>query len=256
MARQSFTWQAGVVVAAEQNEVRNLGGRAFITTGDVSGQGQSGQKSQRIMPGSPLGTFFGPVFLGVDAAGNQLFKCGSTTTGCVNGQTTDPNANDYEVLGDANPDFTVGLRSQMNWRKFDASFLLRGEFGQEVFNNGGLVYSTKGNALQDKNFLKAALDDPIGISEPAIYSSRWIEDGSFVRLQNVTLGYTLDIPAFFGGSARPVRVYVSGDNLFLITDYTGYDPEVHTDAGLASRGIEYVTYPRARTFTAGFRVQF
>jgi hypothetical protein len=56
--------------------------------------------------------------------------------------------------------------------------------------------------------------------------------------------------------ARPVRVYVSGDNLFLITDYTGYDPEVHTDAGLASRGIEYVTYPRARTFTAGFRVQF
>jgi iron complex outermembrane receptor protein len=144
----------------------------------------------------------------------------------------------------------------MNWRRFDASFLVRGEFGQEVFNNGALVYSTKGNALQDKNFLKAALSDPIGIAEPAIYSSRWIEDGSFVRLQNITLGYTLDIPAFFGGSPRPVRVYVAGDNLFLLTDYSGYDPEVHTDAGIASRGIEYVTYPRARTFTAGFRVQF
>ena len=256
LARQNFTWQAGLVFAAEQNEVQSLGTRTFITTGDVSGQGQSGQKSQRIMPGHPLGTFFGPVFVGVNPAGKQLFKCKATTTGCVNGQITAPNANDYEVLGDANPDFTLGLRSQLNWRKFDASFLVRGEFGQEVFNNGALVYSTKGNALQDKNFLKAALSDPIGIAEPAIFSSRWIEDGSFVRLQNVTLGYTLDIPAFFGGAPRPVRVYVSGDNLFLLTDYTGYDPEVHTDAGLASRGIEYVTYPRARTITAGFRVQF
>jgi TonB-dependent starch-binding outer membrane protein SusC len=160
------------------------------------------------------------------------------------------------VLGDANPDFSMGLTSRFNWGRFDASFLLRGEFGQEVFNNGALVYSTKSNALQDKNFLKAALTDPIGISEPAIYSSRWIEDGSFLRLQNLTLGYTLDVPGFFRGAARPIRLYVSGDNLFLITDYTGYDPEVHTDAGLAARGIEYVTYPRARTFTAGARVQF
>jgi iron complex outermembrane receptor protein len=257
MARQNFTWQAGLVFAAEQNEVVDLAARSSgIITGGVSGQGQSNTFSQRILEGQPLGTFYGPVYLGVDAQGKQLFKCGTASTSCVSGQTTSPSADDYEVLGDANPDFTVGFTSRMNWRRFDASFLIRGEFGQEVFNNGGLVYSTKGNALQDKNFLRAALSDPIGIAEPAIYSSRWIEDGSFVRLQNITLGYTLDIPAFFGGSPRPVRVYVSGDNLFLLTDYTGYDPEVHTDAGIASRGIEYVTYPRARTFTAGFRVQF
>jgi iron complex outermembrane receptor protein len=257
MARQNFTWQAGLVFAAEQNEVVDLAARSSgIITGGVSGQGQSNTFSQRILEGQPLGTFYGPVYLGVDAQGKQLFKCGTASTSCVSGQTTSPSADDYEVLGDANPDFTVGFTSRMNWRRFDASFLIRGEFGQEVFNNGGLVYSTKGNALQDKNFLRAALSDPIGIAEPAIYSSRWIEDGSFVRLQNITLGYTVDIPAFFGGSPRPVRVYVSGDNLFLLTDYTGYDPEVHTDAGIASRGIEYVTYPRARTFTAGFRVQF
>jgi iron complex outermembrane receptor protein len=257
MARQNFTWQAGLVFAAEQNEVVDLAARSSgIITGSVSGQGQSNTFSQRILEGQPLGTFYGPVYLGVNAQGKQLFKCGTPSTSCVSGQTTSPSADDYEVLGDANPDFTIGFTSRMNWRRFDASFLVRGEFGQEVFNNGALVYSTKGNALQDKNFLKAALSDPIGIAEPAIYSSRWIEDGSFVRLQNITLGYTLDIPAFFGGSPRPVRVYVAGDNLFLLTDYSGYDPEVHTDAGIASRGIEYVTYPRARTFTAGFRVQF
>jgi TonB-dependent starch-binding outer membrane protein SusC len=256
MARQNFTWQAGLVFEATNNEVLDLGTRTYITSGRVSGQGQSNQVSQRIMPGHPLGTFFGPVYRGVDAQGRQLFSCKTASASCVSGQTRSPTADDYEVLGDANPDFTLGLRSQMNWHKFDASFLIRSEFGQEVFNNGALVYSTKGNALQGKNFLEAALSDPIGVNEPAIFSSRWIEDGSFIRLQNLTIGYTLDIPAFFGGSARPVRVYVSGDNLFLITDYSGYDPEVFTDAGLAARGIEYVTYPKSRTFTAGFRVQF
>jgi TonB-dependent starch-binding outer membrane protein SusC len=256
MATQTFTWQAGLVFTAEQNEIQDLGTRTFITTGDVSGQGQSGQKSQRIMPGQPLGTFFGPVYVGVNPQGKQLFKCGTASASCVSGQTTAPGADDYEVLGDANPDFSMGLTSRFNWGKFDASFLLRGEFGQEVFNNGALVYSTKSNALQDKNFLKAALTDPIGIAEPAIYSSRWVEDASFMRLQNLTIGYTFDLPGFFRGTARPVRAYVSGDNLFLLTDYTGYDPEVHTDAGIAARGIEYVTYPRARTFTTGLRVQF
>lgn len=256
MATTNFTWQAGLVVTAEQNEVKNLGTRTFITSGSVSGQGQSGQVSQRIIPGQPLGTFYGPVYVGVNTAGKQLFACSRTAADCVSGQTTSPTADDNRILGDANPDFTVGLRSQFNWKKFDASFLIRGEFGQEVFNNGALVYSTKGNALQDKNFFKDAINDPIGISEPAIYSSRWIEDGSFIRMQNLTLGYTLDVPFIFGGAPRPARVYVSADNLFLITDYTGYDPEVFTSAGLASRGIDYLSYPRPRTFTAGIRVQF
>jgi iron complex outermembrane receptor protein len=74
-------------------------------------------------------------------------------------------------------------------------------------------------------------------------------------LQNVTVGYTFDLPRFTG-TARGTRVYLSGDNLLLSTPYTGYDPEVYTDAGLASRGIDYLHYPRARTFTGGFRVAF
>jgi len=86
--------------------------------------------------------------------------------------------------------------------------LVRGAFGQDVFNNTALVYSTKGNALQGKNFLRDALTDPIGLREASIFSSRWIEDGSFLRLQNVTLGYTFDIPKGLG-SARTARLYVS-----------------------------------------------
>lgn len=255
ISKRSMTWRAGIAFAANRNKVDTLGPYKFITTGGVSGQGQSNQVSQRIIPGQPIGTFYGPVFVGWDAAGKQLFQCAATTPGCTNGQTTSPAATDYAIIGNANPDFTLGINSQINAGRFDASFLVNSWIGNDVFNNTALVYSTKSNALQDKNFLAAALTDSTGIHEPAIYSSRWIESGSFVRLQNVTVGYTFHLPGVMGG-ARTTRVYLSADNLLLLTGYSGYDPEVITDSGLASRGIDYLAYPHPRTFTAGVHVAF
>lgn len=261
--KANVTFEAGLVFAAERNEVVDLGGRNFITTGFVSGQGQSGQVSQRILPGHPLGTFYGPEYVGVDNTGKQLFNqyqvqrdsLGREISRTLIGTTTTPSGDDFVPIGDANPDFTVGIRGQLAWGRLDASFIGRWEQGRDVFNNTALVYSTKGNALQDKNFLKAALADPIGINEPAIFSSRWIEDGSFFRLQNVTVGYRFDLPAFIS-TARAARVYVSSDNLLLLSGYSGYDPEAHSESGLASRGIDYLSYPRARTFTAGLQLSF
>ena len=254
---------AGLVLSVERNKVDDLGGRSFITTSSVSGQGQSGQNSQRIMPGSPLGTFWGAKYIGLDAQGRQLFDkytvtrdaTGKETSRKLNGSTTSPSGDDAQIIGNANPAYSLGLRSNGKWKRFDASMLIRAEMGRDVFNNTALVYSNTGAILQDRNFLKSALDSKQGLTEPAIYSSRWIEDGSFVRLQNVTVGYTFRMP-FTGGRGRDARFYLSGDNLLLMTDYTGFDPEVFTDAGLASRGVDYLAYPRARTFTSGLRVQF
>jgi iron complex outermembrane receptor protein len=270
VSQRDRTWRAGLVFSRERNTVLDLGPFAFITTGNVSGQGQSGQVSERIMPGSPLGTFFGPQFIGVCGAGDptctqgqQLFNKyqvtrdanGRVTSRTLVGKTTSPGADDYLVIGNANPSFTFGLTSQATWGKFDASFLIRGSIGQDVFNNTALVYATKSDALQNKNFLVSALSDPTGIREPAIYSSRWIEKGSFARLQNLTVGYTFSLADLLG-PGRTARLYVSGDNLILLTKYSGYDPEVHSEAGLASRGIDYLSYPRPRTFTAGIHVAF
>ncbi len=247
---------SGLVLAVERNEVQDLGGdRTFIGTGNVSGQGQSGRLAQRIIVGEPIGTFWGPVFLKVDNAGKQVFRCFKQRPECVNGETFAPISDDDRVIGNANPSFTLGLNSSGRWGKFDGSWFWRAEMGRDVFNNTSLVYSTKSNVLQDRNFLKSALNDPTKIGEPAIYSSRWIEDGSFVRLQNVTVGYTFDLPERLR-AVRSARFFVSGDNLLLFTDYTGYDPEVFTAAGLATRGIDYLTYPRARTFTTGIHLQF
>ena len=280
--RNALNLSAGFVFSHDKNEVVDLGGRTFIPDALASGQGQSTQFTQRIIPGEPIGTFYGPVFVGVcqTACGNgadgltgtpatsaddpkpgqQMFQ---HYTADANGNlvlssntTIAPGGNDYRILGDANPKYTFGIHTNGTWKAFDFSALINRVAGQKVFNNTALVYSTKGNALQDKNFLAAALNDPTGIKEPAIYSSRWIEDGSFTRLANITIGYTFDLPRVLG-VARGTRVYVSGDNLHLWTGYTGYDPEVFSQLpGIAPRGVDYLHYPRPRTITGGLRVQF
>jgi TonB-dependent starch-binding outer membrane protein SusC len=258
LSRATSNWNAGLVFSADRNEVVDLGTRPFIITGIMSGQGQSGAPSQRIIPGQSLGTFYGPQYVGVNAAGQQLFNKytvnadGSRT---LNGTTTAPGGDDFVILGDALPSWTLGFRTGGNWNKFDFSMLVNSQQGMKVLNETALVYATKSNARNNKNFLATALTDGVGPLEPSIFSDRFIEDGSFVRLQNVTVGYTFDLPRFTG-TARNTRVYLSGDNLLLGTDYTGYDPEVYTNAGIASRGIDYLHYPRPRTITGGFRVAF
>jgi hypothetical protein len=262
---------AGFVFSHDNNQIVDLGGRTFIPDALASGQGQSTQFTERIMPGQPIGTFFGPQFVGVGSNpadtttfGKQLFNKytvtrdakGNETSRVLAGTTTSPGGDDYVILGNANPKYSLGLHTNGTWKAFDFSMLINRVAGQKIFNNTALVYSTKGNALQDKNFLASALSDPTGIHEPAIYSSRWVEDGSFTRLANITVGYTFDMPKFTG-IARGSRVYVSGDNLALWTPYTGYDPEVFSQLpGIAPRGVDYLHYPRPRTITGGLRVAF
>ncbi|HEX9129408.1 MAG TPA: SusC/RagA family TonB-linked outer membrane protein, partial [Gemmatimonadaceae bacterium] len=262
--RSALNLSAGFVFSHDKNEVVDLGGRSFIPDARASGQGQSNQDTQRILPGEPLGTFFGPVFNSWDAQGRQLYNHytvtrdanGIETSRVLAGTTLAPSGDDYVILGNANPKYTLGLHTNGTWKSFDFSMLINRVAGQKIFNNTALVYSTKSNALQDKNFLVAALNDPTGIHEPAQYSSRWIEDGSFTRLANITIGYTFDMPGRTG-FARGSRVYLSGDNLGLWTPYTGYDPEVHSQLpGIAPRGIDYLHYPRPRTWTGGLRVAF
>jgi len=265
-SRPNLTWRSGLTFAAARNKVVSLGPFSFLRSGVVSGQGQSDQFAQRLLPGQPLGTFYGPLFVGVDAAGHQLFQCTSATAGCVSGHTTDglgPAGADYQILGNANPSFTFGFRNQVTFGKFDVSALIRGSVGQDVFNNTALLFSTKSDALQDKNFLRPALADGVGLHEPAIYSSRWVESASFVRLQNLTVDYEITLPALTR-SARSAHLYVSVDNLFVLTGYSGLDPEVSNlnqnsltpDAGIAARGIDYLSYPRPRTVTGGLRLVF
>ena len=238
----------GVVMSAERNEVVSLGDREEIFTGRVSGRGQSGVNSQVIRPGEALGSFYGPVFDGV-VNGVQTFKD-------LDGDgVIEDTADDREVIGVARPDFTFGFRAQAYWKQFDVSLFIRGDVGRDVFNNTALVYQTKSAVTQNNNFFSSALDDPDALKEPAKYSSRWIENASFLRVQNLTIGYTLDVQSL-SSHIRNARVYVSADNLLLITGYSGFDPEVNTHAGLATLGVDYTNYPQPRTITLGVNIGF
>jgi len=265
LTRAGLSWRSNLVFAAQRNRVLSLGPHDVLKSGIVSGQGQSDVWAQRILIGQPLGTFYGPIFVGWDSAGQQLFRCSTGAAGCRADNTATSDsvlASDFAIIGNANPKFTLGFSNQLQWNRFNLSFLLRAVVGNDVFNNTALVYSTKGNALQDKNFLADALNDPTALHEPAVYSSRWIEDGSFVRLQNITVEYDLAIP-WLTRSARSARLYVSADNVLLLTGYSGLDPEVNSnneanpgDVGLQARGIDYLSYPRPRVITGGLRLVF
>ncbi|MBD0298341.1 MAG: TonB-dependent receptor, partial [Flavisolibacter sp.] len=105
--------------------------------------------------------------------------------------------------------------------------------------------------------LRSGVEAGVDRTQPKRYSSRWIEDGSFIRLDNATLGYTLDVPSV--KVLNNARIYVSGQNLFVITKYSGQDPEVNSNvsgSGAAPLGIDYLSYPRARTFSVGASFTF
>ncbi|MGH7496098.1 MAG: SusC/RagA family TonB-linked outer membrane protein [bacterium] len=252
-----FFWRTSLNFAYNKNEVVDLGDRESIITGIVSGAGLSGVRAQIVLPGNPLGTFFGPRFLGYDSEGNEIL---SSDAGRPEA-TTGPLGDGRQILGDAQPDFNLGLSSTMIYKKWDFRFFFQGVTGFSLFNNTRLEYQRPSNVTNGINLLRGALEDVANGMNPAResrYSDRFIEDGSFIRLQNVTLGYTFD--AF--SNVRSLRAYVSADNLFILTDYQGYDPEVNNfavdpndpTARVQTLGIDYANYPRSRTFTFGFSI--
>ncbi len=246
-------------LATNTNEVIGLGGRDRIVYGNISGPGLSGVQSQIIMPGIPVASFYGPVFVEVNENGNQVFEDYQDTDGDgigdeVVGVTTSPSTEDRQIIGSPWPDLTYGLTSRIDYKEWDMSIFLRGVQGADIHNNTALTYAAKTQALTSNNFLEQALEDGTNIEESPIYSSRWIENGSFLRLDYVALGYTFTtLPQI----AR-ARVYLRANNLFVITPYDGFDPEIRTDnaGSLPAIGVDYLNYPKPRTFTFGVDLSF
>jgi iron complex outermembrane receptor protein len=247
--RRDLSVTLSAVVSSNKNEVIDLGGREQIITGTVSGAGLSGVSAQIIQEGEPLGTFYGPVFLGIEN-GEQQFLL------------DDSGNRVRQIIGNAQPNLSYGLHTNVLYKSWDLGFFIRGEQGRDVFNNSALEYTAKFLANTNVNFFQEAVDDGTSIENGiAVFSSRWIEDASFLRLDNVTLGYTFmnNLPGIAGEYVRRARVYLAAQNLLVLTSYDGYDPEVNTDAeenGVPSLGIDYANYPRPRMFTVGVSLGF
>lgn len=242
--KEKFAWELGVNFATIKNEVKNLPVK-LIETGNASGQGLTGTRVQIITNGQPIGTFYGLVYQGLDANGMSIYKKDAAGVQVK------------EYLGTALPKFTYSINSMFDFYGFDFSMFWYGTQGNKVYNNAANALFVKGTLDNGSNVIRAVFDSKESPANANAFSSRFIEDASFLRLSNLTIGYTITSKQIKWLSSA--RIYATGNNLLVITKYTGFDPEVNVNAsenGVPSLGMDYTAYPKARTFTLGLNLQF
>lgn len=243
VSTSDINWEATFNVANIKNNVTGL--PTPISTALAAGQGLSGTYVQRIANDQPIGSFYGMVFEGFDASGVSKYKMDS------NGVAV------QEFLGSALPDMTFSLSSTLKFKKFDFSMFWYGTQGNKVYNNTANALFVKGTLDKSSNVradIASSVESP---GNSNAFSSRFIEDGSFIRLANLTLGYTINTKSIKWISK--LRVYATGNNLLVMTKYKGFDPEINSDAssnGVPSLGVDYSSFPKSRTFTFGVNLQF
>lgn len=244
ISSKDFNWDANFNISYNKQNIDKLSNDVFQESGLKSGslhglRGLSGVYSQIIKEGLPAGAFYGPRCLGLDEEGKYVLNTDA------DGKPID------EYLGSAQPKVNLGFAMSATYKDFDMSVATYGMFGQKVLN---ATYMS----MYDPTRLPAqnVPDDFLtsGIKSDPVFSDYWVEDGSFFRLQTLTVGYTVKYFKKWGLSK--VRVYATGENLFTITGYSGVDPEVNA-SGLESPGIDrFNFYPRPRTFSFGLNVAF
>ncbi len=249
--KNNFSWSSSLNLAHNKNVITSLTNPLFaggdsILLSRPEGGGQSGRSLQILKSGRPIGQFFALEYAGKNSAGVSQFVAadGSLTTTPTEGK-------DYRYLGDAQPKLLLGWNNTFKYHNFDLNVFFRGAFGNKIFNATRADLFRPNTAQYTNILVDAANESPSDINA-YFYSSRFIEDGSFVRLDNATLGYTFKK---VGNVLKNLRVYTSANNLFVITKYTGVDPEVN-QGGIAP-GVDYNNfYPKTRTLLFGLNVSF
>ena len=245
---KNFSWNTTLNLAHNKNEVTRLSNDQFTTdriyAGDAWVRGGSGGTTHVVEEGYPIGQFYGWQCEGIKD-GKYILK----------DMNDDGQISEYDrtYIRDAQPYLTFGWNNSFRYKNIDFSFFFRGSIGQKVMNHVRMAYAQSGGLIGAN-----ALNDPLTyeLKEVPKYCSYYIEDGSFVRLDNVTLGYTFNTKNI--GWLQKARIYATGQNLFLITGYKGLDPETNVgrNDGLAPGVEDREFYPKARTFTFGVNLTF
>ena len=257
---KNFTWQTTLNLSHNKNEVNRLTNEKYqtasFTQGDprVAGVSANGY-TQQIMEGQPLGTFFTYEFAGYNDKGASTYYVRDEKTGERTGETTTtPEFKDRTITGCAQPDLSLGWNNTFNYKNWSLAFFITGSFGQDVYNGMKAHYTAPDFFSGGKNVLKEFVTDrPATDTSSNIPSDKFIEDGSYIRLQSLTLGYTFNN---LNGWANSVQLYAVANNLFTITGYDGLDPEVNM--GGIDPGVDYrwSTYPHTRTIMLGAKINF
>jgi TonB-linked SusC/RagA family outer membrane protein len=260
-----FFWSTSFNIAANRNKVTDLGGQVI-----------EGGTINRAIEGRPIGVFYAYEYAGVDPDnGDALYwinSVGADGFGAIDhstGTTNNPNEANQVVIGNPNPDFIGGFNNKFPYKGVDLNILFQFVYGNDIFNGGGRFQSANGdyfdNQTRDQLNRWQQPGDVTDVPQARLFfgngtedSSRYLSDGSYLRLKSLSLGYNLPISVTEKLKMRNVRIFAIGSNLLTFTNYDGWDPEVtadHYDGNLAL-GNDFYAAPQPRTIAVGIDLGF
>ncbi len=265
----NFYWNINYSINFNRNKILALDGLSdtLINSGNVDMPGLVGSYVQML--GQPMGTFLGYTYAGVwkteesSIAAMYGAKPGDAKYADINGDGLIDN-NDIGIIGNAQPKFTYGINNTLRYRDFDLNIFFQGVYGNDVYNqnrvrresySGGQSFPTS-PVIADHWTPQNQTDVPAFSGNEYVNSSRWVEDGSYFRLKNLTLGYTLPASALKAMRLAQLRLSVSATNLFTLTHYSGYDPEASMGTDAYGAGIDRGIYPSAKSWSIGLDITF
>ena len=302
----NFSWTANANISFNRNRIEDLGGGTYPL--QYSGWASTAITADyAVQVGQPVGLMYGYVtdgfyttsdFKGYDAvtktwtlADGRASDAGVIGTAVSSGQLKLKDVNgdgvvneaDRQVIGNANPKNTGGLNQQFTYKGFDASIFMNWSYGNQIWNNNKIEYTTyltnsqfaNGLELMKDRYRTIDMNTGLAITDIAqldalnqnaqIWSAprqliphSWaIEDGSYLRLSNITVGYTLPKALIQRAKLAQFRIYATVNNIYTLTKYTGFDPEVNTRRGSPlTPGVDYAGYPRSKAYLVGVNLSF
>lgn len=268
---RDFTWSSNFNISFNKNKVLEVG----VDGRPIYGSAANANNAFITKPGYPIASFYGYKYMGVFQSEEELAKYPHLSNDKVgDGRYEDVNKdgkldqNDKTILGDNNPLFTAGFSNSFRYKNFTLDVQFTGSYGAEVFSfykrMCGIYHGDRNGLIEQLGRWQSKDQPGDGIHfrptrTPSGWqrdpSSAWVQDASYLRLRNLTFGYDFDQRMIEKMKMKGLRLYVTGQNLFTITNYVGYDPETSSESGL-SQGGDYLGYPAARSFIIGANVTF
>lgn len=251
-SQRDFSYNIGGNITYIQNNVQDSP-YSVLTTGSAQGGGQTGATINGYINNEPIGSFYMFQFEGIGDDGLNIFR---DVNG--DGETLE---NDRSVVGSAIPKFIYAYYLNFKYKAFDLGVNFNGVAGNKIYNHTAMSLFNKAQLAKSNNTTDFAVQYPKeSVTNANTVSTRYLENGSFLRLNNATLGYNLNSDKLgLGDAFQNIRFSLTGQNLFIITDYSGFDPEINTGStsgGIQTFGVDYFTYPKAKTFLIGLNLTF